>query len=57
MDLESVSIPPTVWSDRTLSSGLDVSPLAGCEASLSGSGHSDQSAFRILEMAHNEPVR
>jgi hypothetical protein len=30
-------------------------PFARCEASLSGSSHSDQGAFRILEMAHNEP--
>ena len=29
MDLESFSIPPTVWSDRTLLSGLDVPYRAG----------------------------
>jgi hypothetical protein len=29
MDLESVSISPTVWSDRNLLSRLDMSPIAG----------------------------
>ena len=29
MDLESFSIPPTVWSDRTLLSGLEVTAIAG----------------------------
>ena len=38
MDLESVSIPPTVWSDRTLLSGLDVSPCRRADPSCSPTG-------------------
>jgi hypothetical protein len=32
MDLESVRIPSTIWSDRNLLSGLDVSPIIGNDA-------------------------
>jgi hypothetical protein len=33
-----------------------VSPIAGGEVQLCGSGHSDQSAFWILEVAYDEPI-
>ena len=39
-----------------VSLGWTVRITAGGEASLGGAGHSDQSAFRILEMADNESI-
>ena len=56
------------WRSRSISSGLpnsssvteglgrDPAPVAGDDTSLRSTGHSDQGAFRILEMADDESI-
>jgi hypothetical protein len=51
-----VRLGRTCSASEAARSSPRVSPIAGGEVQLCGSGHSDQSAFWILEVAYDEPI-